>query len=211
MEINLNQKFKDIIKSIDKSKKPNLFLHICCAPCSSAVFEKIYEYFNIYIIFYNPNIDTSAEFNKRFTELLKLIKIKNYHVKILYDDYDHDEFLSYTKGLEKESEGGIRCKQCYKLRLKKSFDIAAKYIKENDLIGSLNYLCTTLSISPHKDARLLYEIGTDICQDLSGLIKYLPSDFKKEDGYLKSIELSKKFKLYRQDYCGCEFAKLAQK
>lgn len=206
MEIDLNKKFNDEIKKIPTNVKPNLFLHICCGPCSTAVLDRISKYFKIYIIFYNPNIDTNDEFIKRLIEFHKVIDINNYDINLLYDSYNHDEFLKETEGYENEPEGGKRCEICFKLRLCKSFDIAKKYIIDNNLDNSINYLCTTLSISPHKNAKLIYNIGVDICSKCD-FINYLPSDFKKENGYLKSIELSKKYGLYRQSYCGCEFAK----
>lgn len=206
MDVNLNQNFKVIINNIDVNNKPNLFLHVCCAPCSTEVLRRLNFYFNIYIIYYNPNIDTSFEFNKRYNELIKLKSINNYNIEIIYDNYDHNEFLDAVKGLENCKEGGDRCAKCFELRLKNSFQIATKYIESHNLYNNQNYLCTTLSISPHKNAKLIYEIGNKICSE-SNLLIYLPSDFKKENGYLNSIKLSQKYELYRQNYCGCEFAK----
>lgn len=207
MDINLNGEFNKIIKSIDTHNKPNLFLHVCCAPCSSATLEKLYNYFNIYILFYNPNIDTSSEYTKRYNELIKLLAIKKYDISIIYENYDHDTFLNYIKGYENLPEGDKRCELCFKLRLKTTLDYAINYINSNNLSDTVNYLCTTLSISPHKNAKLIYDIGINLCKDT--IVRYLPSDFKKEDGYLNSIKLSKKYNLYRQDYCGCEFSKHA--
>ena len=206
MDLNLNQKLNNIISNIDINNKPNLFLHVCCGPCSSAVFNRLNTYFNIYVIFYNSNIDTHEEFNLRYVQLKKVIEYNNYLYKILYNDYDHNEFLSYVSGLENCKEGGDRCVKCFELRLKKSFDIATKYIIDNNLTSSENYLCTTLSISPHKNAKIIEQIGENICSK-SDIIKYLPSDFKKENGYLNSINLSNGMQLYRQNYCGCEFSK----
>lgn len=205
MDINLNLEFKQIIKNIDLNNKPNLFLHVCCGPCSTSVLERIKDYFNIFIIFYNPNIDTKYEFDKRFLNFEKLLNLSNFKFNILYHDYNHSEFLSAILGLENEPEGGDRCKKCFELRLKYSKIIALNYINKHNLNKCINYLCTTLSLSPHKNANLIYNIGCSIC-DESNLL-YLPSDFKKEDGYLNSILLSKKFGLYRQKYCGCEFSK----
>lgn len=204
MEIDLNKQLNTILKNIDKSNKPNLFLHVCCGPCSTAVLKKISEYFNIYVIFYNSNIDTREEFEKRFSEFKKVINKCKYNVIIIYNAYNHDEFLERIVGLENEKEGGKRCKVCYRLRLENTLKFAKKYISENSLQNNKNYLCTTLSISPHKDAKALFEIGSDICKGSD--ITYLPSDFKKEDGYLLSIKISKELMLYRQEYCGCEFA-----
>ena len=206
MDVKLNEKFKDILISIDLKEKPNLFLHVCCGPCSTSVLERINKYFNIYIIFTNSNIDTIDEFKKRFGELLKVIEINNYNIKVIHNSYDHNEFLNAVDGLENEPEGGARCSKCFEYRLKKSYEIAKDYIVSNNLCGCKNYLCTTLSVSPHKNAELIELIGENICKDIQ-FIEYLPSDFKKEDGYLKSIQLSKLYKLYRQNYCGCEFSK----
>lgn len=205
MELNLNQKFHNIINEIDIAKKPNLFLHVCCAPCSCGVFYQLIKFFNIYIIFYNSNIDSYLEYNLRLYELKSFLHKMSYNYTIIYSDYDHFEFLDYVKDLEHEMEGGIRCTKCFELRLKKSFEIANNYIKKNNLVSYTNYMCTTLSVSPHKDAKLINEIGEKICNN--GFIRYLSSDFKKEDGYINSIKLSKELGLYRQNYCGCEFGK----
>lgn len=202
--INFKKELNDILDSIDKNNKPNLFLHVCCAPCSSYVLELLNQYFNIYIIYYNSNIDTDIEFNKRLNECYKILKIKNYPFKIIYDKYEHDEFLDFVSGFENEPEGGDRCKKCFELRLKMTYDIASDYIKSNNLSDCVNYFTTTLTISPHKDAKVIYEIAKKFQNDK---LKYLPADFKKNDGYLKSIMISKELGLYRQNYCGCEFSK----
>lgn len=206
MDLNLNQKLNELLKSIDINNKPNLFLHVCCGPCSTAVLNKLYMYFNIFIIFYNPNIDTNDEYDLRYKQLEKVISINKYLINIINYNYNHKEFLDYVLGLEECKEGGARCKKCFELRLKKSYDIACEYIKNNNLSSNINYLCTTLSISPHKDAKLIETIGEDICKN-SDFIKYLPSDFKKENGFLNSIKISIDLGLYRQNYCGCEFSK----
>lgn len=205
---NLALELKNIIDNIDVSKKPNLFLHVCCCPCSSHIIIKLIKYFHIYIIFYNPNIDTKEEFEKRLNELkrfLSIIKSEDADMEdipILYEDYVHKEFLDAIKGYENEKEGGKRCDICFDLRLKHSYDIAKKYIKKQHLAN--NYLCTSLSTSPHKNASLIYQIGANMQDDD---IIYLPSDFKKNDGYLDSIKLCEKYDIYRQKYCGCEFSK----
>ena len=206
MDINLNEQFKIVLSNIDKNNKPNLFLHVCCGPCSTSVLKRISEFFNIYVIFTNSNIDTLDEFNLRFNEFLKVININEYNIKVIYNSYDHSEYLNEVKGLENEPEGGKRCEICFKYRLKKSYDIAKDYIIEHNLLKDKNYLCTTLSVSPHKNAKLIESIGENICNS-EDLIKFLPSDFKKEDGYLQSIKLSNEYQLYRQNYCGCEFSK----
>lgn len=206
MDLSLNQQLNNLLSEIDVRNKPNLFLHVCCGPCSTAVLYKLIQYFNIYIIFYNSNIDCENEFKLRYEQLEKVINFNNYNVKVLYNDYIHSEFLDSVKGFENEPEGGLRCEKCFKLRLTKTLDIALKYILNNNLSFNKNYLCTTLSISPHKNAELIEKIGEELC-DGNDLISYLPSDFKKENGYLNSIKLSKQYGLYRQEYCGCEFAK----
>lgn len=208
MVIDLNKEFNNLLLKIDTTNKPNLFLHVCCGPCSSAVLDRLGNYFNIYLIFYNPNIDTCDEYNKRFNELKKLINGMNLNFPIIYQDYNHSEFLDFVKGYEKYKEGEARCSRCFLLRLDNSLKIAQNYIKSKNLTKCVNYFCTTLSVSPHKDAKLLYEIGNELVNNYLGFI-YLPSDFKKEDGYLNSIKLSKLYNLYRQDYCGCEFSKNA--
>lgn len=205
MVINYHDKFNSIINSIDLNCKPNLFLHVCCGPCASGILYKLVYYFNIYIIFSNSNIDTFLEYNLRLYELRKLLDNSKFNIKIIDYEYSHDDFLNIIKGLENEPEGGKRCEKCFYLRLHHSYEIALNYINNNNLSKSINYLCTTLSISPHKDADLIERIGEDICKN--SIIKYLPSDFKKEDGYLNSIRKSKELGLYRQHYCGCEFSK----
>ena len=206
MDLSLNEKFKLIIANIDLNDKPNLFLHVCCGPCSTSVLQRIVKYFNIYVIFTNSNIDTNNEFNKRFNEFKKVVAINNYNITIIDNFYDHNEYLNYVTGLEHEPEGGKRCTKCFEYRLNKSYLIAKEYIIQNNLQNHKNYLCTTLSVSPHKNAKLIESIGESICYNDS-IIEYLPSDYKKEDGFLKSIQLSKQYKLYRQNYCGCEFSK----
>ena len=206
MAVNLNTEFNNIVKKIDLDNKPNLFLHVCCAPCSSSVLERLYNYFNLFIIYYNPNINTKDEFQLRLNELEKLNRLKNYNIQLLYNEYNHNEFTDNIKGLENEPEGGKRCIECFKIRLQFSCDLAVEYIKNNNLESNTNYLCTTLSVSPHKNAQIIEEIGESICKKHSNIISYLPSDFKKENGYLKSIVISKELGLYRQNYCGCEFS-----
>ena len=204
--MSIYDEFKIELNKIDINNKPNLFLHACCAPCSSEVLDKLKDYFNIYIIFYNSNIDTCEEFNHRLNEFEKLKTNMDFdNIKIIYGDYNHQEFLDFVKGYENEKEGGARCEKCFILRLNKTFNIADNYIKNNNMEKEENYITTTLTISPHKNAILINNILKNIIHNSN--IKYLPSDFKKEDGYLKSIKLSKEFDLYRQNYCGCEFSK----
>ncbi len=182
-------------------KKRKILLHSCCAPCSTAVIEKLLNEYDITIFYYNPNIYPEEEYFKRKAEEIKYIKFlreKNPNIKLdmLDCDYDSITFYNAVKGLENEREGGARCVVCFKVRLEKTAITA----KENgyDIFG------TTLSVSPHKNAELLNEIGKSL-QEKYGII-YLEANFKKQNGYLRSVELAKENGLYRQNYCGCEFA-----
>lgn len=193
MKTNYDIIFQDIVNKLDY--KPNLLLHSCCGPCSTAVIDALKDYFNITIIYYNPNIEPKEEYEKRKSEQIRLIKELGY-VKYIDCDYDNDSFEEIVKGFEKEKEGGLRCSKCFYLRMKKS----ALKAKENDF----EYFGTTLTVSPHKNSQVINEIGKQIEDELG--IKYLYGDFKKHNGYLKSIELSKQYNLYRQDYCGCQYS-----
>ncbi len=188
---------ENTLKNLDSKKK--LLLHACCAPCSSYVIEYLTNYFDITILYYNPNIDTEEEFNHRLNELerfVKEFKTKN-KVEVVSLGYNNQEYLDVVQGLEQEKEGGKRCIECFKLRLEK----ACLYAKENNF----DYFTTTLTISPLKSSKLLNEIGHDLESKYN--IKYLYSDFKKKEGYKRSIVLSHEYNLYRQDYCGCKFSK----
>lgn len=185
----------EIISKIDKNNKPKLLLHACCAPCASYCVNYLQNYFDITILFYNPNIENIEEYNKREEEFKKLKQIADF--KFISLDYDANEFYEAINGYEKEKEGGARCFICYRLRLEKS----AIYAKEH----GFDYFCSTLSISPHKNAQKLNEIGEDL-ENVYG-IKHLPNDFKKNSGFLKSTNFSNELSLYRQNYCGCIFSK----
>ena len=196
-KINYQYKLDGIINSLDKT--PSLLLHSCCAPCSSYCIEYLSQYFSITILYYNPNISPKEEFDKRAEEQRRLISqlpAKN-PVSLVVDNYNSQEFYSAVKGLEHIKEGGERCFACYKLRLERT----AKYAKEYNF----DYFCTTLSISPLKNAQKLNEIGERLSEEFK--VPYLVSDFKKKNGYLRSIRLSEQFQLYRQDYCGCIYSK----
>jgi len=190
---------QEIEKNIKLNKKPTLLLHCCCAPCSSYVLETINNYFDITVLYYNPNISPVDEFNKRYNELKKLVKETNLEdkIKFLEVEYNNEEFEEIAKGLENEPEGGARCTKCYYLRL----EMTARIAKEHNF----DYFTTTLSISPYKDAEKLNKIGEVLEKKYN--IKHLYADFKKKNGYKRSIELSKIYGLYRQDYCGCRFSK----
>lgn len=204
MVIYMNENYQKILEKelekIQKSNKtPNLLLHSCCGPCSSYVIEYLTKYFNITILYYNPNISPQEEYEKRKEEQIKLINIipKTNKVNIIDCDYDNDKYEKIIKGLEKEPERGKRCTKCFNLRLEKTAEIASK--------NNYDYFGTTLTVSPYKNAKLLNEIGAELEKKYK--IKYLYSDFKKKNGYKRSIELSNKYKLYRQNYCGCIYSK----
>lgn len=191
--MNYNEEMKKIINTFDGKK--NLLLHSCCGPCSSSVIERLKEYFDITVLYYNPNIEPVEEYLKRKNEQLRLLK--ELDVKFLDIDYLNEEYHNTIKGYENEPENGARCPLCYKLRMEKT----AKLAKDNNF----DYFCTTLTVSPHKPSKIINEIGLDLEKEYH--IPYLLSDFKKEDGYKRSIELSKEYDLYRQDYCGCLYSK----
>lgn len=198
---NYQKEMEKIIQGLREEKK-SLLLHSCCAPCSSAVLEKLQEIFEITVFFYNPNISEDAEYKKRVEEQKRLIAVLNeknsgYPIRIVEGNYEPQEFYNIAKGLENCPEGGERCFQCYALRLEKT----ARMAKE----GGYDYFTTTLTISPLKNAAKLNEIGEEMA--LKYETTFLPSDFKKKEGYKRSIELSKEYDLYRQNYCGCAFSK----
>lgn len=204
MKINYQNKLDQIIMGILKDDRvPSLLLHSCCAPCSSYVIEYLSNYFNITVFYYNPNIYPREEYLKRVKEEKDFIlKFKTkYKVDFIEGDYDTNRFYSIAKGFENEKEGGERCFRCYELRLKETASVAKN--KKYD------YFTTTLSISPYKNAQKLNEIGEKVGKEYD--VKYLYSDFKKKNGYKRSIELSREYNLYRQDYCGCIFSQLERK
>ena len=189
---------KIIKENIDNNKVPTLLIHSCCAPCSSYVLEYLSKYFSITIFYYNPNIYPSEEYTRRFKEQQKLISEMAFinPVELIEGNYSYENYQNYIKGLEAEKEGGSRCFKCYELRMKE----AAHLAKEN----SFDYFTTTLSISPYKNAKKINEIGEQLEKEYN--VKYLYADFKKKDGYKRSLELSKIYGLYRQDYCGCSYS-----
>ena len=189
---------KELEKLKDLAVKPKLLLHVCCAPCSSYVLEYLSNYFNITVFYYNPNISSFEEYKKRLNEEKRFVKEYPFkeEISIIDGEYDNERFEEEIKGLENEKEGGARCFKCYRLRLSKS----AKYARDNNF----DYFTTTLTISPYKNANKLNEIGSELEEEYG--IKYLYSDFKKKNGYKRSIELSHEYNLYRQDYCGCVYS-----
>lgn len=187
------------LKEAEDYNPPKLFIHSCCAPCSSYVLEYLSEYFAITVFYYNPNIYPETEYVRRVKEQERLISSMplKYPVLFVEGEYAPGKYYDLVKGHEKDPEGGDRCFLCYRIRLEET----AKMAKE----GGYDYFTTTLSISPHKNAAKLNEIGNEVGA-LYG-ISFLPSDFKKRGGYQRSIQLSREYGLYRQDYCGCVFSK----
>lgn len=195
-QIILDKTLSDIVGS---GAKPRLLLHACCAPCSSYVLEYLNRYFDISVLFYNPNITEHEEYEKRAKELRRLIAELPHEgdIKFIDGGYSPEEFENIAKGLEDAPEGGARCMKCYRLRL----EAAAKRAAE----GGFDFFTTTLSISPHKNAQALNSIGSALADEYG--VSWLFSDFKKKNGYKRSCELSAVYGLYRQDYCGCEYSR----
>ena len=194
---------KELEKLIDQAQKeqkvPSLFLHSCCAPCSSYVLEYLSQYFNITVFYYNPNIYPEEEYQKRVHEITRLVNSMEFvhPVKLVEGHYDPQEFFQMAKGLENVPEGGERCFKCYRLRMEEAARLAAE--------GGFDYFTTTLSISPLKNAAKINEIGEELAEIYH--VQHLPSDFKKKNGYKRSIELSHEYDLYRQNYCGCVYSR----
>lgn len=202
MNRNYSKELEQIL-ALDKNKGKKLFLHSCCAPCSSYVLEYLRPFFRITVFYYNPNISEEEEYQRRVKEQKRLIREYNkktgegYPIEVMEGDYDKALFFRRVKGLEHCKEGGERCFACYELRLRET---AAR---GRELL--MDFFTTTLTISPLKNAAKLNEIGERLAAEYS--IPFLPSDFKKKDGYKRSIELSREYDLYRQDYCGCVFSR----
>ncbi len=197
MKTNAQKNMDNLIENLDTV--PTLLIHACCAPCSSYVLEYLSRYFHIIILYYNPNITSEDEYKCRLSEEERLINelpVK-YPVKLIAGEYEPEAYFKAVKGLEDEPEGGKRCEVCFELRLRE----AAEKCRET----GADYFLTTLTISPLKNAEKINEIGERIAEEYG--VKYLPSDFKKKNGYKRSIELSREYDLYRQNFCGCVFSK----
>lgn len=197
-KINYQRQLDTIITDLGE-RVPTLLLHSCCAPCSSYTLEYLAQYFDITVYYYNPNISPEAEFQKRLAEQQRLIDSMptQHRVQLVAGDYDYSQFLDIARGYEHCREGGERCHRCYRLRLEHSAQLA----KEQ----GFDYFCTTLSISPLKDSQVINQIGQQVAEEYG--VSWLPSDFKKKEGYKRSIELSREYNLYRQNFCGCAFSK----
>ena len=192
-KVNYDKLMQEIISGL--KYKPSLLLHSCCAPCSTACIERLKEFFDITVFYYNPNIDSESEFNLRLSEQEKLCKTLG--VKIVKTEHQKNDFLQAVNGYEGEKEGGRRCFICYRLRLEKTAEFAK--------LNGYDFFTTTLTVSPLKNSDKINCIGMEIETEKS--VKFLPSDFKKRGGMLRSVELSKQYGLYRQNYCGCSFSK----
>lgn len=195
MKTTYQKQLDELLLSIKSEPKPTLLLHACCGPCSTYVLEYLSKHFDITLFFYNPNIYPREEYQLRLSTQRELLE-KTGWAKIREGEYDHRSFLAAVKGYEGEPEGGARCEFCFRQRMEEAAKVAAE--------GGFDYFATTLSVSPHKDAALLGGIGEEM--EARYGVKHLPSDFKKKEGYKRSVTLSKEYGLYRQDYCGCEFS-----
>lgn len=206
-KINYQKQLDRILETVSTmTDKPSLLLHACCAPCSSYVLEYLMHFFDISIFYYNPNIHPEAEYVRRLTELKNFLPAfdKTHQVKLIENPYDPEEFFNAVNTaaepeLQTEQEKGERCRRCYLFRMSRAYDYAVK--------NNFDWFTTTLSISPFKDAEKINVIGKDLELNNSDGPKFLTSDFKKKGGFKRSLELSKEFGLYRQDYCGCIFSK----
>ena len=196
-QLNFSQQMDEVLKTLG-STRPRLLLHACCGPCSSAVLERLCRYFDITVLYYNPNTWPAEEYHRRGEELERFVAAAHpLGVTVVEDHYDPQEFYSAVAGLENEPERGSRCTVCYRLRLEQ----AARYAADH----GFDWYCTTLSISPMKDPVRLNELGTELGRQYG--VPFLPSEFRKKDGYKRSLQLSAEYGLYRQDYCGCVFSK----
>ena len=199
--MNYQKELEIILEKIKESKfTPKLLLHACCGPCSSYCLEYLSQYFDITILYYNPNIYPDLEYNRRFNELKRFInEIPRINkIELMESRYDPKEYYWSVKGLENLGERSKRCYECYKLRMEETAKVA--------LENNFDYFTTTLSISPYKDANWINEIGINLEKRYG--VKYLYADFKKKNGYKRSIELSRQYNMYRQDYCGCVYSKI---
>ncbi len=201
-KINYDRQMQEIIKDFeDRKNQPSLLLHSCCAPCSSSVIKRLAPFFKLKVFYYNPNIDTPEEYNKRAEYQQKLIKIYNEEkiaktpIEIFRLNHCEKDYTEVSEGLGAYSEGGLRCMRCYYLRLRKTFNLAVEM--------NYDFFCTTLTVSPHKNPKRINQIGFYLG---NAKTRWLPNDFKKRNGYIESISLSKEFNLYRQNYCGCKYS-----
>ncbi|MBR6753449.1 MAG: epoxyqueuosine reductase QueH [Clostridia bacterium] len=194
MKVNYQLEMENVIAQLGE-EKPTLLLHSCCGPCSSAVIERLSAHFRVTVFYYNPNIEPEEEYLHRLSEQKRLLGILQ--IPLLECEWDHDAFACFAEQMKDEPEGGARCTACFALRLNKTAQLAKQH--------GFDYFTTTLSVSPHKDPIRLNELGEKYALQYD--VKHLPADFKKKNGYLRSLQLSKEYDLYRQDYCGCLYSK----
>ena len=197
MNRNYQKELNRIIQKLGR-RRPRVLLHSCCGPCSSAVLEYLTQYFDVTILWYNPNLYPQEEFDRRFRTQLELIEKMGLadRVEVLAVAWKHEDYDRRVKGLEDEPEGGARCTECFRLRLLETAKLCKHY--------GFDYFCTTLTLSRHKDAELINALAEEIARAFG--VRWLPSDFKKRDGENRSIELCEQYHVYRQLYCGCEYS-----
>lgn len=194
--VNYQKRMEEVIGEL-AGRKPLLLLHSCCGPCSTSVIESLFPYFKLMVYFYNPNIFPEEEYLWRKEELKNYIKLLE--IPMIEGDYAMDDYFKRVKGMENEPEGGLRCRECFQMRLQATGERALSLEAE--------FFTTTLSVSRHKNSRAINEIGYSVEASLDGKVRYLPGDFKKSNGYLRSITLSRQAGMRRQDYCGCLYSK----
>lgn len=195
MKTNYQLETDKTLAALPAGEKPRLLLHSCCGPCSSYVLEYLTQYFNVTVLYYNPNIQPEAEYEKRLFYQREVLR--HIPAAILECSYDGAAFEAAAAGYEDAPEGGERCTRCFLLRLEETARLAAAH--------GFDYFCTTLTVSPHKDPERINRIGAELAQRYG--VRWLPSDFKKRDGYLRSIRLAQEYGLYRQDWCGCSYSR----
>ena len=197
MKRNYQTEMEEEIQRLN-GRRPTLLLHSCCGPCSSAVLERLREHFGVTVLYYNPNIEPEEEYRHRLSEQERLLSLLPGNIDLLPCDYDHAAFAAFAEGMADCPEGGDRCLACFALRLRET----ARQAKAH----GFEYFTTTLSVSPHKNADNVNRIGEAAGREAE--VKYLMADFKKKNGYLRSLQLSKEYDLYRQDYCGCQYSRV---
>ena len=178
-------------------RRPKLLLHSCCGPCSSAVLERLVNHFNVTVLYYNPNIEPEEEYRHRLSEQERLLSLLPWDIPLMACEYGHEAFEAFAPGMAEAPEGGERCLRCFELRLGRTAELAKEH--------KFEYFTTTLSVSPHKNADNVNRAGAEAGENAG--VKYLYADFKKKNGYLRSLQLSKEYGLYRQDYCGCRYSR----
>lgn len=197
MKRNYQRDMEEEIRALN-GRRPTLLLHSCCGPCSSAVIERLREHFQLTLYYYNPNIEPKEEYLHRLSEQERLLRLAG-NIPLIPSAWENGAFRAFAEEMADEPEGGKRCRACFALRLQKTAETAK--------VHGFEYFATTLSVSPHKDAEVLNQLGAEIAEKVG--VRFLTADFKKKDGYLRSLQLSKEYGLYRQNYCGCLYSREA--